>query len=541
MENEQISSKTLNHLGLVSGMYDELGIGKVIDSIIEQDFEQRHVSIGQACKALVLCGLGYTQKSLYLVPNYFKGKAIDLLIGDGIEAEHLNASTLGRALDDVYWYGTTELYSSLVPSVIKALDLAPRFGQLDSTSFHLDGVYNSEHELEEQAEVIHIKKGYSRDHHPELNQVVLNLICDNAAGIPLHMEALSGNTSDKTSFENTINLHVSELQNIAPSLEYMIMDSAGYTKNNIRNNSEKIKWISRVPEVLKQCQEVLLVDHKMIELDDNHSYIVLKQEYGGVSQRWKLVFSKQAFKREQKTLIKKYRESSLDEYKGFLKLCKQSFSCPTDAEKALLQFQKKCNYISIQESSICFIARYSTAGKPVKDSKPERYDYYIKGVVSCSMDKYDCLLSKKGKFIIATNELDETKLKDEELLAAYKGQSKVEKGFRFLKDPRFLATSFFVKKPERVEALLFIMTLCLTVYAALEYKLRTELELKNETIPNQVGKPIKNPTMRWVFQLFDNIQVLYGLQSPMILNFKDIHAKVLTLMGDSYRKYYFRL
>ena len=522
-------------------MYDELGIGKVIDSLIEQDFDQRHVSLGDCCKSMVLCGLGYTEKSLYLVPQYFEGKAVELLIGKGIKAEHLNASRLGRSLDEIYKYGTTSLYSKLVPTIIKRLNLAPRCGQLDSTSFHLDGVYNSEETLEEETNVIHIRKGYSRDHHPELNQVVLNLICDNSAGIPLHMEALNGNSSDKASFENTLSLHLSELQNTVPSLEYMVMDSAGYTSKNILNNSENIKWVSRVPEVLKQCKDILSLEYEMISLDDNHSYTMLEQEYGGVNQRWKLVFSKQAFKREEKTLIKNYKNSSLEEYKAFLKLSRQAFSCSKDAEIRMLEFKKECKYIRIEESSIEVVARYSKAGKPTKDKTPDRYNYYIRGVVSCEIDKYKSKLQKKGKFIIATNELDETKLKNEDLLATYKGQSKVEKGFRFLKDPQFLATNFFVKKPERVEALLFIMTLCLTVYAALEYKLRRELELKNETIPNQVGKPIKIPTMRWVFRLFDNIQMLYGLPDPILLNIKGLHEKIITLMGTPYHKYYFKL
>lgn len=109
-------------------------------------------------------------------------------------------------------------------------------------------------------------------------------------------------------------------------------------------------------------------------------------------------------------------------------------------------------------------------------------------------------------------------MSDVEVLLAYKGQVKVERGFRFLKDPQFVASSLFVKKPERVKALLFIMTLCLTVYAALEYRLRQQLEEQQQTIPNQLGKPVKNPTMRWVFALFTGIHVLYGMPQDMVLN-----------------------
>ena len=53
-KGKKIKSKNLDHLGLVAGMYDELGIGDIIDDTIEQDTEKRKVSLGQAVKAMVL-------------------------------------------------------------------------------------------------------------------------------------------------------------------------------------------------------------------------------------------------------------------------------------------------------------------------------------------------------------------------------------------------------------------------------------------------------------------------------------------------------
>jgi len=54
----------------------------------------------------------------------------------------------------------------------------------------------------------------------------------------------------------------------------------------------------------------------------------------------------------------------------------------------------------------------------------------------------------------------------------YKNQQKVERGFRFLKYPMFLADSLFLKSPKRIMALMMVMTICLLVYAALEYRIR---------------------------------------------------------------------
>ncbi|NEX23438.1 DUF4277 domain-containing protein, partial [Thiorhodococcus mannitoliphagus] len=65
------SSQVLNHLGLVAGMYDELGLGELIDQVLVQDEDSRNVSLGQAVKAMVLNGLGFTQRALYLTPLFF--------------------------------------------------------------------------------------------------------------------------------------------------------------------------------------------------------------------------------------------------------------------------------------------------------------------------------------------------------------------------------------------------------------------------------------------------------------------------------------
>jgi transposase len=104
--------------------------------------------------------------------------------------------------------------------------------------------------------------------------------------------------------------------------------------------------------------------------------------------------------------------------------------------------------------------------------------------------------------------LETSQLSNEEVISTYKQQGSVERGFRFLKDPLFLASSVFVKKPERIVALGFIMVLCLLVYRFAEYRLRTRLAETRQTLPNQVNKPTSTPTMR-----LSSSNVLRGLTS----------------------------
>jgi transposase len=49
------------------------------------------------------------------------------------------------------------------------------------------------------------------------------------------------------------------------------------------------------------------------------------------------------------------------------------------------------------------------------------------------------------------------------MLRGYKGQVQVERGFRYLKDPRLLADSLYLQSERRIMASLMIMTLCLLV------------------------------------------------------------------------------
>ena len=166
--------------------------------------------------------------------------------------------------------------------------------------------------------------------------------------------------------------------------------------------------------------------------------------------------------------------------------------------------------------------------------------YKVKANFERDETKIECEKNKKGKFIIASNDV---KIDSNEALKEYKGQQSVERGFRFLKDPLFFASSVFLKKPERIVSLGMIMVLSLLVFSVAQFKLRKALEEQKESIPNQLGKSTMKPTMRRVFQMFDGITVLIVLENEVekivgILNLTEIQKKILALMGEDYKKMY---
>lgn len=533
-------SQILDHRGLVAAMFDELGIGEVIDRATRHQPETRIVTTGDAVKAMVLNGLGFVNQQLYVVPRFFQDKPISRLLAPLlIEARHLNDDALGRALDTVYAYDVTALYSLIAATAAERLGLAPRMAHLDSTSFHVDGHYNSGEAPAEQ--VVHITRGYSRDHRPDLNQVMLELIIEHQAGIPVLMKPLSGNSSDVKEFGQVVSEHIAQLQTTYGTT-YLVADSALYSEANLQRFAHpQLKWMTRVPATLSDAQAVLgqAAPQTMTPLADGDRYRVVPSTYGGVEQRWALIYSAQRHSHAPHTVNKQLLTQGDKAVNTFKKLCRTTFACEADAQQALATFAQSLRATFLHQTVLRPRARYAKRGRPSQGAFPAQVISMIEGTLASSIAAHQPLVNQQSCFMLATNELDNTQLSIQELLAGYKGQALVERGVRFLKDPRFLASSRYLKKPERIMALLMVMTVCLLVYAALEYRIRQALKDHGATFPNQKGQPVQNPTARWVFQYFVGIHVLLiPGEGPLVLNLADEHQRLLRLLGNSYMSLY---
>jgi transposase len=532
-------SQILDHLGLVAGMCDELGIGDVIDQATPQNPELRDLTAGEAVKAMVLNGLGFINQTLYLVPRFFRNKPTYRLISPRIVPEPLNDDALGRALETLYAYGVTELYSLIAATAAERLGLTPRFAHLDSTSFHVDGRYNSDEEPEDK--VVHITRGYSRDHRPDFNQVMLELMVEHHAGIPILMKPLSGNSSDAQDFGEAVRAHVNPLQTTY-GMTYLVADGALYSEANLQKLAQThMKWITRVPATMSAAQAVLAQANPqaLTTLHAGYRYHELTSTYGGIEQRWLLISSEPRQAQARRTVDKQWRQPSDKESNAFKKLCGATFACEADARQALLTFAQALQATCLSASTVRTQPRYGKRGRPGSDARPTQVVYQIDGALASSLASRQALIDQHSCCILATNELDTAQLPPQEVLAGYKGQVRVERGFRLLKDPQFLASSLYLKKPERIMALLMVMTLCLLVYAALEYRIRQALKDHEATVPDQQGKRIQHPTARWVFHCFVGIHLLCQAgQWPIVLNLTAEHQHLLRLLGPPYMGFY---
>jgi transposase len=454
-------SHVLDHLGLVAGRFDELGIGDVIDHATQQDPETRDLTAGEAVNAMVLNGLGCINQALYLVPRFFQQKPTNRRISPRVAPEHLNDDALGRALDPLYEYGVTALYRLIAATAAKRLDLSPTYMHLDPTSFHVDGRYHSDEPAAEQ--VVHITKGYRRDHRPDLNHVMLELIVEHQAGIPVLMKPLSGNSRDPQALGQVIQAHVNQCQTTYGATS-LVADSALESEANLDTLAQTaLKWITRVPVTVRDAQVALAQADPsvMAPLHEGYRDHELTSSDGGVEQRWLLIYAAARQPQARRTADTQRRQQTDKEVNAFKTICRTTFACEADARQALSTFAQDLQGTFLATSTVRATPHDDKRGRPGKGVPPDQVVYQIDGALASSLTPRRALIDQHSCFILATNELDATPLTPQALLEGYQGQVHAERGFRFMKDPSFLASSRYLKQPARIMALLMVMTVCL--------------------------------------------------------------------------------
>ncbi len=141
-QKEELESKNLDHLGIIAGIIDEIGIVEKFNEIFLIDSREK-VNTGEVVKAIILNALGFVSRPLYLFSQFFEDKAIEHLLGSGMKAEDLNDDKIGRVMDKLYKYGLTKLFLIISLEVVKKYGVSTKYSHLDSTSLHLHGEYNN--------------------------------------------------------------------------------------------------------------------------------------------------------------------------------------------------------------------------------------------------------------------------------------------------------------------------------------------------------------------------------------------------------------
>ena len=417
----------------------------------------------------------------------------------------------------------------IIAGIIDEIGLVETVNHLDSTSFHLHGEYNNRPNREAEQEVIteypiKITHGYSRDHRPDLKQCILDLIVSGDGEIPLFLRVGSGNESDKAMFGKILLEYAKQIDFEST----MIADSAFYTANNLKM-MENIKWISRVPLSIKAAKtSVREKEEKELTASEHqgYSYWEKKISYGGVEQRWLLVESAERKRSDRDKIVKKIENERREISKKIANIWRQEFDSEVTATSQIVALESKLKYHLLLDKQIVTSVRW---GKEI---------YRINATIEENTQLINEENNQAGRFILATNDLESSRLSCDDILAEYKNQQGCERGFNFLKDPWFFADSLFVKNPERVETMMMLMGLALLVDKLGQRQIRVKLQAQSAAIKNQLNKLTAKPTLIWIFQCFQGIHLLNMNGTEQIINLTNERENILQFLPLRCQEYY---
>jgi transposase len=456
----------------------------------------------------------------------------------------LNDDCLGRTLDWLYAHDLTKLFAGIATRARQIFGIKAEQVHVDTTSFSVSGEYGQDEKAGGEA-VIAITYGYSRDHRADLKQWMLALATTHDGDVPLFRQPLDGNSSDKMSLLAAITTIQTQLREAGEEASVYVADNGVYSQTNMKQlNQAGVKWVSRVSETLTEAKALIGQGSESWQQSEDGTVHWFSRELDLPQgrERWVIVYTQASLQRAQQTLQRQVSKAQIAWQQKCWHLGNRRFACQADARAAAeRELKEKPTWLDVRSELVAH-SQYAGKGRPRKDTSPVSHQWQIMATVSINQEQVAQEAFRKACWIVGTNVVEPTILSDHDLIATYQGQGSPERGFRFLKDPLFLASSVFVKKPERIMALSFIMVLCLLVYRLAEVRLRAQLAQTQQTIPDQVHKPTARPTMRWVFQCFEGIELLHiqttTTSRVLVLRLQPLHRLILQLLGPLYEKFY---
>lgn len=170
------------------------------------------------------------------------------------------------------------------------------------------------------------------------------LVVTGGSAIPIWMEPQDGNNSDKSTFHKTVK-KVREFQKQFKECSKFkwVADSALYSREKLLKRNDYL-WLSRVPETITEAQELIEKpdsDIRWVEREKGYKTASFRSTYGGIQQRWLLIYSQKSYEREKQTFERKLAKQDSELEKLMWHLSNENFSCREDAVKSIKKIVKK--------------------------------------------------------------------------------------------------------------------------------------------------------------------------------------------------------
>lgn len=573
-----LSSATLRHLPLVREAISELGIDRVIGEVLPPDPRMKVTDAD--CVALMILNVLHGRVALYHMADWLSGTDAEVLLGPDCPAASFTDTRLAETLDRIFVAGTDDVLSAVVRGYLLS-DRCPRAYNVhqDTTSVKLYGAFNDAGELlpppvetdgkppDPQLVPPVPKHGYSKDHRPDLLQLVYGLSVQGAVGIPLCMSVLDGNTSDPAANR----FHIDRLAGLLPPQDEVTLvadcklcdpNTLGYVLDaafhfvtlvprsydvrdalveQVRASGEALPVLAEGPRRRKTDPERLYRGRSFrasFPIHDPDTDTTEEREL-----RFLVVASPGLEDREEGVIQARIQDDKARIEAIARKLENKHFSCRDDALRAILPLQREHRFhdVEVTVESKEIKEKRSRRGRPPKGEQAPTSLVWVVASVGIHLDE-DAVERARfhaRHFVLITDHTDEEAWSDARILTTYREQHIIEghTGFRWIKGPAAVAP-VFLKTPSRVAALGLVLILALMVRNYLEWAVRTALAKTDETLPNLNGQPTRKPSTENVFYYFRDVRIVrLGLADDIrhreLEGLRPEARRVLELMGWS--------
>lgn len=493
------------HIPIVARFCEKIGL---VDTVNKAVSTEMAVDVGTVVQLMVLDTLS-GRSPLYRLERFAESVDTGLLLGRKIAANAFNDTTLGRAMDVIFEAGTEQLFSQVALRAAGAFpgDMDMQHVHFDTTSVNVWGDYPLCTGQEDRLQVNH---GYSKDKRPDLKQFLITMLCVHR-NIPVLGGCENGNASDKA-INNRILNDLSQYlakHGIEAGAFVYIADSAMVTGKNMEAVGDNL-FITRLPFTYNEAERIILEAVRQGTWSEVETQVpssgrrqaatyrvcemavTLKKK----SYRAIVVHSDAHDKRRQKKLDRNLAQSYEQAEKTLKEAVKIEYFCREDAEAAVVKLQEETSPYHYCQCRVVERVTYAR-GRPPKNGERtvSKIRYILEGEVVERLEEAEQVREASGCFVLLTNTPTEGDMahSPEDVLAAYKEQHGIEANFGFLKDP-LIVNDLFLKKPDRIEVLGFILLTALLIWRLMEHVMREYLKRTDTTLSGWDRKPTQTPT-----------------------------------------------
>jgi transposase len=482
-------------------------------------------------------------KSVLLRPDaLYRLRAWTASFDDQLVRKNLSDDMLARALDRLHKADRASLLTKLSLTAISKFSIETSQVHNDSTSVKFSGEYAAQN-----PKAVQLKRGHSKDHRPDLKQLVYSLSVTRDGAIPIHFKAYDGNqTDDKTHWDLW-----QSLRGLLGRSDFLyVADSKLCVAEIMRKiDREQGSFVTILPRTRHEVAEFAKeAAASRVRWQSVHQQRVRKGKIDHFEAAEGLFQMREGYRiywyrsSEKKVRDKQDRDGRIAVARGQLLQLNNAKRRGPKSETAMQKaIDKIIARYKIGDWLIATVSveeverfRQTRKGKATESSLFKRS--FVKRVtveVRDNIDSQNQSAAMDGIFPLVTNK----DLSAVATLKAYKFQPRLEKRHSLFKSVLQVAP-VFLKKNDRIEALMFVYFIAQMIAALIERKLRAEMQQAGiESLPLlPEGRPTKTPTTSHIIDTFRDCSRQYLFNDDrMIKTFAEPlspdQIQVLKLLG----------